>query len=239
MINNLNHLDPDINYDNLFNSTEVCRYYTVEELNNTSESLVNCISVICFNIRSFSKNIDEFLGFLANCNHVFDILVLTETWAKDITQSLNHLTGYNSFHNYRSMRNGGGISVYVKETINGDMSEIINISNDNIECVGINLTFHNSSFLVSLLGVYRSPKGDKNVFLSSLDELLNRNDISQSNTIITGDLNICLLKEEFCDFSRRLVNNMHSLHFHPAITKPTRIDKNNYRSIIDHIWSNN
>ena len=240
MNSNLHQLDPDLNYEDLFNSTDVCKYYTVEAFNNTvSNNLDKCISMICFNIRSFNKNHDEFLGFLSNCNLAFDIIVLTETWARDETQSLNHLSGYIPYHNYRDERKGGGVSVYVNESLHADHSEIFNISNDNIEGVGINLSMSNSSFFVSILGLYRQPKGNKMVFLDTLDDLLNSNNISRRNTIITGDFNICLLKEEMCDFSRRLINTMHSLHFHPAITKPTRIDKNNYRSLIDHIWSNN
>ena len=59
------------------------------------------------------------------------------------------------------------------------------------------------------------------------------------NSVIAGDFNICLLKEDFSDITRSLINMMRSFHFHPDITRPTRIDKNDTLSLIDHIWTNN
>ena len=71
------------------------------------------LSVICFNIRRFSKNVDEFLGFLSNCEPYFDIITLTEAWTKYDNQITCHIPGYQSAHNNRSDHKSCGASIFV------------------------------------------------------------------------------------------------------------------------------
>ena len=106
--------DPDVNLailnDNLDNSN--CNYCSTDSFKSLKQQFPNNgLSIICFNIRSFNKNGDAFLGYLSNCEHDFDIIVLTETWAKDETNMLCHIPGYNSTHNLRENRRGGGVSI--------------------------------------------------------------------------------------------------------------------------------
>ena len=239
MVNLLSHLDPELNYGNLLNISDVFsnKYYTPETFQTSHlQNLKHCLSVVNFNIRSFKKNSDEFIAFLAACNHSFDVIVLTETWAKNETHSLNHLQGYSSVHNYRDGKKGGGVSIYVRESFRCEPINGLNISNENIECVGIKV-YHSASDSTSLLGVYRPPRGNKRIFIDELDNLIGHNELSQK-TVITGDFNICLLKEEFCDLTRSLINTLRSLNFHPSITRPTRIGHDDSLSLIDQVWSN-
>ena len=83
--------DPDVNLAILSDSQDVfnCNYYSIDSFKTLKQQFpYNGLSVLCFNIRSFSKNSDEFLGYLSNCEHDFDIIILTETWAKDETYTL-------------------------------------------------------------------------------------------------------------------------------------------------------
>ena len=75
---------------------------------------------------------------MSNCEHDFDIIVLTETWAKDESQTLCHIPGYNAAHNHRENRKGGGVSIFVKESINFSVTEDSKLSSDCIESVAIN-----------------------------------------------------------------------------------------------------
>ena len=239
MVNLLSHLDPELNYGNLLNVSDVFsnKYYTPETFQTSQvQNLTQCLSVINFNIRSFKKNSDEFLGFLAACNYSFDILILTETWARCETHSLHHLQGYNSIHNYRDGKKGGGVSIYVRESIRCEPIDAFNISTENIECVGVKV-YHNPSDSISFLGVYRPPRGNKRIFIDELENILGLNEFSPK-TVITGDFNICLLKEDYCDLTRRFINTLMSFNFHPSITRPTRIGNDDSLSIIDHVWSN-
>ena len=69
------------------------------------------------------KNAGEFLGNLTNCEHNFDIIILTETRAKDDTQTQCHIPGSESRHNYRSERRGGGVSIFVNKSHRLDVTE--------------------------------------------------------------------------------------------------------------------
>ena len=125
--------DPDVNLT-IFNENLDhfnCSYRSTDSFKLLKQQFLNNgLSIICFNIRSFYKNGDEFLGYLSNCEHVFDIIILTETWAKDETNTLCHIPGYNSTHNLRENRRGGGVSIFVRESLNYNVIETINISDD-------------------------------------------------------------------------------------------------------------
>ena len=232
--------DPDENVTVFNDGLDVlnCKYCSIDTFKDQKQNFSQKgISVICFNIRSFIKNADEFLGYLINCEHTFDIIVLTETWAKDETHTLCHIPGYVSVHNFRSDRRGGGVSIFVKETIRFDTIETLNISSDSIESAAITIYCPDSDKKINVLGIYRPPKGDANLFINKLSDTLSQNNFTSDETIITGDFNICLLKENHSLVTDHFMNMMRTYFFHPLITRPTRF-KNNSATIIDHIWVN-
>ena len=103
--------DPDLNFDDIFDQSDnfSCKYYTVDTFQQSlSDNIKQTLSILSFNIRSFNKNSDEFLGFLDGINHDFDILILTETWGKDETLSLCNIPGYIATHNHREGKRGRG-----------------------------------------------------------------------------------------------------------------------------------
>ena len=240
-VRNLNNIDPDVNLTNLLENTDSfnCPLLTTETFKQgVLPSLKENISIICFNIRSFNRNIDEFLGFLSNCDHSFDIIILTETWAKDETQSLCHISGYNSTHNFRPDKRGGGVSIFVKQNLPFDEIDELNISNVNIECVGVKLSSSISNLSTTILGIYRQPRGNYLSFQNQIEQIIATHNLTQTDTIIAGDFNICLLNEDHSDITNNFINSLRSSDFYPVITRPTRIGPNNSLSCIDHIWTN-
>ena len=232
--------DPDENIVLLNEGLDVynCRYCSIDTFKILKENFNHKgLSVVCFNIRSFDKNADEFLGYLESCEHDFDIIILTETWAKDETHTLCHITGYESVHNFRLNRRGGGVSIFVKEKYRFNAIENSNISTDSIESVAITLSYPNSDKKINVLGLYRPPKGDSNLFIDRLSDIINQNDLSSKDTIITGDFNICLLNEDHSTITANFMNMMSAFFFRPLITRPTRFG-DNIATVIDHIWVN-
>ena len=88
---------------------------------------------MCFNIKSFSKNGEEFLGYLHNCGNPFDAIVLTETWAKNETQSLCHIPGYQAVHNSRPDWTGGEVSIFTKDNVEFDVIDELNKSTGELK----------------------------------------------------------------------------------------------------------
>ena len=240
-VHHLNNIDPDGNLSDLLDNTDIfnCPMVTTDTFKSSLlPSLKESLSVICFNIRSFNKNIDEFLGFLTNCEHSFDIIILTETWAKDETQSLCHISGFNSAHNFRHDKRGGGVSIFIKENLQYDVIDEMNISDVDIECVGVKLSTSSTNVSATILGVYRQPRGDYNSFQYKMEQIITNHNLTQNDTVIAGDFNICLLNEDRSDMTNNFINSMRSSDFYPVISRPTRIGTNNSLSCIDHIWTN-
>ena len=86
-------------FNMLGSGSEDCRYYTLDSFNDkfTGNSTLK-LSVITFNIRSFSRNFNEFIGFLNNLNIKFYIIILTETWLSETSIDFCNINGYKSVH---------------------------------------------------------------------------------------------------------------------------------------------
>ena len=118
----LNDIDPDVQYYNsqcnmMLNS---CDYYVEKTLNQKLSDLKinkDCWSLIHENIRSIPHNLDKFDNYLASLEHEFSVIALTETWLKDHSVDLYGIDGYESEHRIRTTRDGGGVSLYIKNTI--------------------------------------------------------------------------------------------------------------------------
>ena len=67
--------------------------------------------------------------------------------------------------------------------------------------------------------------------------LINEKLLHRKETVITGDFNICLLKEEHSEQTKNFMNMMKEYSFLPLITRPTRFFDNG-ATVIDHIWTN-
>ena len=240
MFRNDDTLDPDVNLGISDNNTDAfnCKYCSIDSFKSSMQRFTdNGLSIMCFNIRSFSKNGEEFLGYLHNCGHPFDAIILTETWAKNETQSLCHIPGYQAVHNNRPDRTGGGVSIFIKDNVEFDVIDDLNKSSDDIEMLGIKLILDktvNSS--MNLTGIYRPPNGNTEVFMSSLSNAINGNRLTASDSILTGDFNLCLLNE-YSAVTRNFMNVMSSLFFRPIVTRPTRFTERT-ATCIDHIWTN-
>ena len=235
----LNRYDPD-NIDIINDNANIynCKYTSTESFKEISNHFTeNGLSVICFNIRSFNKNSEEFLAYLTNCSHSFDIIILTETWGRDETHALFHIPGYNSAHNYRINKRGGGVSIFIKDRYKYTTIDLLNISEEALESVAVKISSPNSGKSTTILGVYRPPRSNINDTTHKLRDIITNHRLDRNDAIITGDFNICLLDEIHSQQTLNFINMMKEFFFRPLITRPTRFH-NNTATIIDHIWTN-
>ena len=224
--------DPDINHFDDINHH--CKYVDIGEMgkNNFKEHL----SVICFNVRSYFKNSDEFLSILSTNNLDFDVIILTETRIKSNNMQLCHIPGYIVYHCYRPSKEGGGVSVFVRQCFQTEDLNL-NISSDVIECIGLRVKCSGLSEWTNIVGIYRPPSGSVESFNKTLEDILVRYKCDKSSTIIAGDFNVCLLKESNNKNSLDLIDMMRCYYMYPLIDKPTRVTDTS-ASLIDHIWTN-
>lgn len=85
------------------------------------------LKILHSNIRSISKNFDEFKILLSGLNYEFDIIVFTETWKVNCT-SLFNLRGYKSIYNKREINQNDGAIIFYSERLN-TCTKIVNLDN--------------------------------------------------------------------------------------------------------------
>ena len=118
----LHDVDPDVQYYQVTcnDVLNTCDYH-LEESFNRNISRLNIISdnfsIIHANIRSIPKNLATFECYLQTLEHDFSIIGFSESWLKESNANLFHIDAYKTEHNYRTQRAGGGVSLFIKESI--------------------------------------------------------------------------------------------------------------------------
>ena len=136
--------------ENLF--SEQGGYFTIEEFNSTYNQN---FSILHMNVRSFFKNIDSFSSLLHSLKFLPEVIVLSETWLTPLNQDTANIEGYNSCHLTRSNRDGGGISVFIKDTLRFSKLDSICFLSEDVEICAVEIEL--GSRILSLFGIYRPP----------------------------------------------------------------------------------
>ena len=93
------------------------------------------------NIRSFQKNFDSLLNLLMTLKFEFKVICITETWCSD--NSMNHnlfkLPQYKNIHQVRRAGKGGGIAVFLHESLTFNMRHDLSVNNANIEVLYVEI----------------------------------------------------------------------------------------------------
>jgi len=209
-----------------FSSPNDCLQYlnTVEDKNQ--------LFVIHWNIRSLRKHFEELLTFLETLQYKPDIIILTETWLTDTETLYFHISQYCDIFQCRQSQRGGGIAMYIKESL--DFQQIP-LSTKSFESMWISLTNLGVNTIVG--GIYRPPSKSTLDFQTELENMLMSNvelKNKNSRTIITGDLNIHFCKTQSAgDIKLMLMSE----GFQQCLEGNTRF-QGNRASAIDHVFSN-
>ena len=159
---------------------------------------------------------------------------------KESNANLFHIDAYKTEHNYRTQRAGGGVSLFIKESIEYYIRPDMCLSNPYIESLFIEINKDTigkeRNAIVGI--VYRPPDTDIKVFNDYLEPLLSVVKSENKLTYIMGDYNINLLNTEQHAPSQEFVDLMFSHSIIPVITKPTRVTSRS-ATLIVNIFSNN
>lgn len=226
------HIDPDINYYN--NSTE-CSYYDASSFNNKFKSnSQTSLMMFHLNVRSIRNKLDELLVFLESLTVKFHVIVLTESWLTDDDTWLV-VPGYTGYHSVRNNRKGGGVSVFTSVELESELLPKYSFISDLFEMCSVQVTIEKQSY--NVLGIYRPPDKSCTDFNRSFFELMDSDDISNSFSVLLGDLNFNMLPTNLPDATETFISEFRSLHFIPYVSVPTCVSENS-QSLIDHIWVN-
>ena len=232
-LNHFDEVDPELQYNFFADANSICRYYDIQDYANIHGSQ-NSLSIVNYNIRSFNKNFDTFIGgFLPN--NMPCIMNITET--RFTSFKFEQIPGYESYHTVRNSETpAGGISLFVKDNIKSRLIGSLSYATETIEVCTVEIHFENNSFV--LIGIYRPHSDTIENFSTHLETLLSDPLLSGKNCILMGDLNICILKDSIQN--NNFSNLLYRFHFCPVITKVTRFPMRETEtpSLLDHIWIN-
>ena len=236
--------DPEVNYYNEFTYSLIgnSKYHNSDSFNLALKNDLSKFSLISSNIRSASKNLDEFLCYLQTLNHTFSFIGLVETWMSYDNVDTFSIEGYTHEFLCRENRRGGGVSIFISNKIpHYKIRDDLSIINDSYECIFIevekNVFQTSSNIIVGVL--YRMPNTDINIFNKYIEKIYT-DIINKENKIIyfMGDTNINLLNEESHDLTAEFSNINYSHSVIPLINKPTRVCSSS-STLIDNIFTNN
>ena len=95
------------------------KYYLEDEFNNLvhDNRVESYFSLLHINARSLAKNLHRLIVYLKTFNHTFHVIAISETWANNANYSFLNISRYNSHTNYRTERRGGGVALYIHESL--------------------------------------------------------------------------------------------------------------------------
>ena len=227
--NLLETVDPDNNdfIDNYLNFGS----YTLNNFSDSHISKHHSFNLLHHNARSIltEGRLDEYNIMLNEISNPFHLLAFTETWLKSDNVNLINFEGYDSYHSIRQTnndnnikQNGGGISVFIKEGIEYKIRNDLNVVLPYVETLFVEVKFANKTYMIGI--IYRVPNTNVELFIDKVNELIEPIQ-NKFELIITGDFNICLLKDNIQ--ANNFQNCMMSNNLIPTILEATRVSNVN------------
>ena len=238
-------IDPDIQfYRNQCNtSLPNCDYHLEDSFNKKISNLKikdNCISMTHVNIHSANENLGKFEMYLSNLNHTFPIIGVSESWLKDHNVDTCNMHGYQSEHNFRPIKRGGGVSLFIKNNIEYTVRQDLNSQNSNMEALFIEIKSgqigNDSDMLVGV--IYRPPDTKVKDFNDQLNDTLSSIKGEKKKLYLLGDFNINLLNSDKHVPTQEFLDVMYTYSLFPYISKPSRVTTRS-ATLIDNIFCNN
>ena len=197
----------------------------------TNES--NChylgdLSFVHLNVRSIRNKLDIISSELSN----YDILCFTETHLNPhINNSEITIESHpNIIRNDRTTNYGGGICIFTKNNVH--VSRRTDLETEDIELIILEINTSNKRLFLCCL--YRPPNTSVE-FWDKLDTIFENLINTNHNIIITGDINVDMLKLQRNSHLKRLMTKYQLTNL---VNSPTRIT-NTSATLIDILLTNN
>ena len=224
-------IDPENNFYNRIMTN--CDYYLDDQFKCSFQQ--DGISIINFNARSLNANFDDIVVYMDSLSFEFDVISFTETWLENNDLDDFMLKGYKFYRVSRTNKRGGGVAIYVKESIKHNQVKELSKSIDNVlDFVAVEIELNNAK-KINVCTLYRPPNTDIEQFNNEINEILKS--FKRKTVYLCGDYNINLLNSESNMNTNAFIDLMFSYGLRPLITKPTRITEFT-STLIDNIFSN-
>ena len=190
-----NDQDPDVNfYQTQISSLDTSFYIPNEVKENLENFQQKSFSVLYLNIRSVSKIFESFREFLDSLCFSFSAICLSKTWCQphETSNSNLQIPGYVSLHQSRKNRRGGGLCIFLLESLSYKVRDDLAVNFSAIECLCVEVFNKNSKSIVLNL-TYRPPNGHLNEPENHFENILSKRKITNRELVLVGDFNINVL----------------------------------------------
>ena len=187
---NDNSQDPNVNFfhDNV--SPLDTDYISPDNFNGSFKDFTeNSFSVLHLNIRGLNKHFESFAELYKSLNFKFSIICFSGTWSNDENLSKNslfQLEGYSLLDENRKYCRGGGVAIFVHESLCYTKRNDLCINCEAIESLSIEISNNDLKNIIFDI-VYRPPDEDLEVCENYFQSILSNNSI----------------RNKKCDFSRK------------------------------------
>ena len=174
-----------------------------------------------------NKNFEAFQDFYKSLNTKFSTICLTETWANDSDinhNSLFQLEEYIPVHQIRKSRQGGGIVIFICDSLLYKLRNDLSINCEDIESLSLEI-LNNQTRNIIFNVIYRPPNGHLNVCETFFKKILSDSSTVNKTFFLARDFNINFLDFETNKKVQSFANLMFEFSMIPAINKATRLTK--------------
>ena len=147
------------------NYVDVKKFLQLSDLNENNKKLIT----IFLNIRSVSKNLDEFVHDFFVSEKQYDVLCFAETRLTEAISPLFQLDGYIMYSCPRNCH-GGGVVLYINRSRSSTRISDVTLMQSEIECVFANMVIRDEKYILGC--VYRPPHSNIQSFLEKYESIL-------------------------------------------------------------------
>ena len=146
------------------------------------------------------------------------------------------IPGYVSLHQTWKNRRGGGLCIFLLESLSYKVRDDFAVNSSAIECLCVEVFNKTSKSILSNLA-FRPPNGDPNELENHFNNILSKQEITNKELVLVRDFNINVLDFNESQMVQNFVNLMFRRSLISTINKTTRVTKNT-ATAIDHIITN-
>ena len=150
-----------------------------------------------------------------------------------------YVTGwtYRIIHRTRKNKKGGGVAIYVNDSISFKIIDTMSVVIDDIlECVTVELCI-NKKYNIIVSCIYRTLGTNVDMFTHQPELMIKSIKNTKKTIFLCGDFNIDLLKYNNNNSTKYFVAMLFNLGIYPLIDKPSKITESS-ATIIDNIFTN-
>lgn len=236
----LHDLDPDEQLLSTYLQRYGSPYFNEYSFNVAYESPQFEFTVMSLNIRSALYKLNTLNAYLQGLKTEFSVIGLTETWFSHSTVDAAHLPNYSHVSSCRHDRNGGGVSLFIRNGLQYLVPSELSVMSESFESLFIefpkgSLCNYPKSLYVGV--IYRPPRHNHDEFFEQLLVTLHKIKASNAACLLLGDFNYDLLNSDCDAHVESFLEILYSNTFIPLINRPTRVCDQS-ATLIDNIFFN-